>query len=135
MTIKTNSSAAELLTRQINSTKRTPAGTIEDEFGQAVARRLEQRGIVKVPGLPVDETEPQWYDLMIEHGRRHREFKAEREAQRQAEQQAAKATPDLIRSTLAGAAGQPTSTMPLNGAAVLRAALNGGRGTVNGAPA
>ena len=130
MTIKKKPSTAELPTRQLNSTKRKP-DEITDEFALAVARRLEERNIAKVPGVPADEPEPQWYDLMIEHERRHRELEAEREAKRQAERHAAQSTPDLIRSTMARAARQPTSTMPLNGDRVLRAPLAGGNGTVN----
>lgn len=137
MTIRKKPGAAEMLTRHLNSTKRKP-DTIEDEFALAVARRLEKRNIAKVPGLPDDDPEPQWYDRAIEHDRRHRQLEAEPEAQRQAERQAAQSTPDLIRSTLGaldvdvrGAAKQPASTMPLNGSGVLRAALAGGDGTVN----
>ncbi|OBI54674.1 hypothetical protein A5667_24905 [Mycolicibacterium fortuitum] len=132
MTIRKKPSAAEMLTRQLNSTKRQPAESIEDEFALAVARRLEERQIAKVPGVSDDQPEPQWYDIAIEMDRRHREYLADREAQRQAKQQAAQSTPDLIRSTLAGAARQPApTTMPLNGSRVLRAALAGGDGTIN----
>ncbi|TGB41452.1 hypothetical protein [Mycolicibacterium peregrinum] len=132
MTIRKKRSAAEMLTRQLNSTKSKPAESIDDEFALAVARRLEARQIAKVPGVPDDQPEPQWYDISIEMVRRHREFLAEREAKRQAKQQAAQSTPDLIRSTLAGASRQSApTTMPLNGDRVLRAALAGGAGTIN----
>jgi hypothetical protein len=78
----------------------------------------------------------EWHDKLIELNRRHEEFEREREARKQAEQQAATAqqtTPDLIRQAMAETH-QTTSkaTIPLNGAAVLRAALAGGPGTING---
>lgn len=136
MTIKEKPSAAQMLTRRINSTKRKPAETIEDEFAQAVAHRLESRGITTVPGLPQDEP-PQWYDLAIERERRFREYEAKREAQRQAEE-AARNEPQSTAGILAVAiAAQADSSpaskhIPLNGAAVLRAALAGHAGTING---
>ena len=100
-----------MLTRQIRPTKRRPDA---------------------VEGSPPDgRQEPEWYDIAIEMERQHQEFLAEREAKHEAEQHAAQSTPDLIRSTLAGAAKQQSSTMPLNGSRVLRAALAGGGGTIN----
>ncbi|MBM4557991.1 hypothetical protein GS466_23690 [Rhodococcus hoagii] len=131
MTTRRNLSAAALLTRQINSTNRKPHA-VQGGLAQAVARRLEERNIAKVPGLPDDQPEQQWYDIAIESHRRHEEFLAEREAKNQAEQHGVLSTPDLIRSALAGASRQSSSTMPLNGERVLRAALAGGGGTLNG---
>ncbi|MBM4600038.1 hypothetical protein GS440_17405 [Rhodococcus hoagii] len=130
MTPRRNLSAAALLTRQINSTNQKP-DAIQGGFAQAVGRRLEERNVTAVPGLPDDKPEPEWYDLAIEVHRQHEEFVAERETKRQAEQQAAQSTPDLIRTALAGTTRQPSSTMPLNGTRVLRAALAGGAGTIN----
>ncbi|WP_342660398.1 hypothetical protein Rruber_00231 [Rhodococcus ruber] len=131
MTIRRKPSAAEMLTRQIDSVKQKRADAVAGDFAQAVASRLEKRNIARVPGLPDDQPEPEWYDIAIEIDRRHQEFLAEREDKHLAEQQAAQSTPDLIRSALAGAAQQPTSAMPLNGSRVLRAALAGGDGTIN----
>jgi hypothetical protein len=134
MTVKKKRSAAKLLTQQANSTKRKPDPKITDEFALGVARKLESREIVRVPGLPVDE--PEWFDVAIEHHRRQQELAAQREARRQAEEQA-KEPPQTTASILMGeiakaATGSGSATIPLNGAAVLRAALNGGGGTVNG---
>ncbi len=131
MTIRRKSSAAAMLTRQINSSRRKPTDTVEDGLAQAVGRRLEERHIATVPGLPDGQPAPEWYDIAIELHRRREELLAEREAKHEAEQRAAQSTPDLIRSTLAGAAQQQSSTMPLNGSRVLRAALAGGGGTIN----
>jgi hypothetical protein len=100
MTNKKKTSAADLLYQQINSAKPKPNPKITDPFATEVAKRLEQRSITKVPGLPDDEPEPQWYDLVIEMERRHQEFLADREAKHHAEQQASLSTADLIRSTL-----------------------------------
>jgi hypothetical protein len=66
------------------------------------------------------------------------EFEREREVRKQAEQQAAMAqltTPDLIRQAMAETHPTSKATIPLNGAAVLRAALAGGPGTINGGAA
>ncbi|UNQ33892.1 hypothetical protein [Prescottella equi] len=130
MTTRRNLSAAALLTRQINSTNRKP-DAIQGGFAQAVARRLEERQVVTVPGLLDDQPELEWYDIAIELHRRHEEFLVEREAKHQAEQHAAQSTPELIRTALAGATRQRSSTMPLNGTRVLHAALAGGSGTIN----
>ncbi|MFC7451287.1 hypothetical protein [Rhodococcus daqingensis] len=130
MTTRRKLSAAALLTRQINSTNRKP-DAVQGGLAQAVARRLEERNIATVPGLPDDQSEQEWYDLAIESHRRHEEFLTEREAKHQAEQHAVLSTPDLIRSALAGAARHRSSTMPLNGTRVLHAALAGGGGTIN----
>lgn len=105
---------------------------IEGSFEQAIARKLQSRGIIAVPGLP-SEPEPQWYDLAIEMNRRQ----AESEAQRQAEREAAEADqnrpPSLPAQIVSAIAGKTGNQIPLNGAAVLKAALAGGQGTVNGA--
>lgn len=133
MTIRRQPSAAEMLTRQINSARHTRVSTIDGDFAQAVASRLQERNIAMVPGLPDDRPEPEWYDIAIEMDRRHQDFVAQHAVKHQAEQRAAQSTPDLIRSTLSSAAKQPASTMPLNGSRVLRAALAGGGGTINAA--
>jgi hypothetical protein len=128
---------AEMLKRALAGTQGRTPQPITDEFAKAIAKRLESRGIVKVPGLPdEDESELEWYEKLLELDRRHEEFEREREAREQAEQEAATAhltTPDLIRRTMAETHPTSKSTIPLNGAAVLRAALAGGPGTINGA--
>jgi hypothetical protein len=89
---------------------------ITDEFAQAVARKLESRGIVCVPGLPADE--PQWFDLAIANLSRQQELAAEREARRKAEEEAQN-TPQTTSSILMGeiakaATGSGSATIPLN---------------------
>ncbi|WP_370332223.1 hypothetical protein [Mycolicibacterium hippocampi] len=135
-TISRKSSAAEALIRTVKTRQSTPRNpdAIEGDFAQAVARKLESRGIATVPGLPTDEPGPHWYDAAIEVERRHREFEAQREAGRQAEE-AAKNAPQTAAGMLSAAiAGQAKAggPVPLNGAAVLGAALAGGKGTING---
>jgi hypothetical protein len=80
--------------------------------------------------------EPTWVDAAIEHERRHQEYVAQREAKRKAEEaEAAKAqqtTAELLANAIRQASAGSSPSMPLNGAAVLRAALGGQRGTVNG---
>ena len=44
-------SAAEMLTRQIAAAQRKPEN-LDDSFAQAIGRKLESRGIARVPGLP-----------------------------------------------------------------------------------
>lgn len=131
MKIRRKSSAAAMLTRQIDALRRKSTDTVEDGLAQAVGRRLKERRIAAVPGIADDQPDPEWYDIAIELHRRHEDLLAGREAEHEAEQRAAQSTPDLIRSTLAGAAQQQSSTMPLNGSRVLRAALAGGGGTIN----
>jgi hypothetical protein len=127
----------EMLERAIAGTQGRTPQPITDEFVLAIAKRLEARGIVKVPGLPdEDEPELEWYEKIIELNRRHEEFEREREARKQAEQEAAataqQTTTDLIRQAMAETHPMSKAPIPLNGAAVLRAALAGGPGTMNG---
>ena len=89
------------------------------------------RGIAKVPGLPRPDPEPTWIDRAIEHDRRTDELEAQREAQRQAEEEAAQA-PKTTAAILHAAIAGPSAPLPLNGACILRAALGGGHGTING---
>jgi hypothetical protein len=83
--------------------------------------------------LHVPAPEPmQWYEAAIELHRHHQALEDEREAQRRAKEEAA--TPprnpvDALRAALAGSG----SGTALNSAALLRAALGGSAGTVNGA--
>lgn len=131
MTIRKKPSAAEMLTRQLKSGKRRRPPSIDDEFGQAVGRRLAERNIATVPGLPNDQPSPEWYDIALETHRQNQERRAQHEAEQEAEQLAAQSIPDLIRTALSSATKRPASAMPLNGSPVLRAALAGGSGTIN----
>ena len=83
-----------------------------------------------MPGLPDPEPEPTWVDRAIEFGRHTDELEEEWKAQREAEQEAKNApqtTAGILQAAIAG-----PSSIPLNGASVLPAALAGGHGTVNG---
>lgn len=128
-------SAAKMLQRAVDRRRSIPLPrpSIEDDFEQSIAAKLESRGITTVPGL---RDEPQWYDLAIEQHRRDQEIEAAREAQRQAEE-AAKIPPRSAASSLMEAIAKQANSsasgsMPLNGASVLRAALAGSPGTING---
>lgn len=113
---------------------------IEGDFAQAVARRLEARGIARVAGLPVEQSE--WFDVVIEHHRRQVEVTAAGEERQRAERQAEEAVQEAPQTTVSiliseiarAATGSGSATIPLNGTAVLRAALGGGGGTINGEP-
>jgi hypothetical protein len=118
---------------RIGSAQRTKL--ITDPFAQAVARKLESHRITRVPGLPVDE--PEWFDLAIESHRRNEGIRVAREAKQKAEKaaQEPRSTASILMGEIARAAtGSASQPIPLNGAAVLRAALNGGGGTINGGP-
>lgn len=135
MTTK-KTSTAEMLTRRINSTTPKPDPVVADPFAAGVAKRLEQRGIAKVPGVRSEAPELEWYDYAIEAQRRNGALEARRKAQRQADDNA-RTTPQSTAGALAAAItaqannSVPSGHIPLNGAAVLRAALAGGNGTIN----
>jgi hypothetical protein len=91
--------------------------------------------------------EPEWFDKAIELHKCHEEFEAQRKARRQAEQEAANAPRhpvDDLRAALSGAgslkgsdSAEPaafasSASTALNSAELLRAALGGSAGTVNG---
>lgn len=134
--INRKTSAADLLRRRIEATSKSgkKPEAIRDGFAQALGQRLEERGITRVPGLP-EEPEPAWYDLAIGFHHRQQALAREHEARKKAEEQAHNAP-----QTAAGvvrAAIKPRdrgAPIPLNGAAVLRAALGGvgNAGTING---
>jgi hypothetical protein len=124
----------EMLARAIAGTQGHTPQPITDEFAKAIAKRLESRGIVKVPGLTDEDYELEWYEKLAELDRSHKEFERERQAREQAEQAAAIApqtAAGIVREAIAGS----SAPIPLNGAAVLRAALAGGPGTINGGAA
>lgn len=122
--------ARQLLEAAIAGTQGREAQPITDEFAQAIAKRLEQRGVAQVPGLPDDEVQR---DRLDEYIRLWKEWEAEAEAKRVAQAEAAlapRSTPDLIRQTMTGS----STSIPLNGIGVLRTAPAGlgERGTMNG---
>ena len=125
----------EMLERAIAGTQGHPQQPITDEFAKAIAKRLESRGIVKVPGL---EGEPESESDRIRaaldrYEAAERQIEAEREAKRQAEveaEAAAKPTTAIVREAIAGS----SAPVALNGMGVLWAALSGmgTKGTING---
>ena len=70
-------------------------------------------------------------DNAIEYGERTRELEAKWAAQRQAAQDE-HTTPQTAAAALRAAIAGPSVPLPLNRAGILRAALGGGRGTING---
>ena len=58
---------------------------ITDEFALAIARKLEARGIAKVPGIPDDEE--RWQDTVLTFLQEQRDIE-ERAAERQAKAEA-----------------------------------------------
>ncbi|MDQ1308598.1 MAG: hypothetical protein QG671_4433 [Actinomycetota bacterium] len=113
-------------------------GAVNGGFTAAIARRLEERGIAQVPGIHTADQPPDWWDLLIEVDRRHRQAE-QRRLERQRLEEEVSSTPPTAAGVLAAEitrqAGATSSiSMPLNGAAVLRAALAGGPGTVNSDP-
>ena len=123
--------AAETLRRALKGNQGRAAQPVTDEFAKAIARQLERRGIAKVPGVPSPGPEPTWIDNAIEYGERTRELEAKWAAQRQAAQDE-HTTPQTAAAALRAAIAGPSAPLPLNGAGILRAALGGGRGTING---
>jgi hypothetical protein len=125
----------QMLKRALAGTQSHTPQPVTDEFAKAVAKRLESRGIAKVPGLPDEEED--WPAKVLEFLRAQRDLE-ERAAERQAEREAAQdehtapqTTAGILREAIVGSSGS-SGPMPLNGAGVLRAALAGGHGTING---
>jgi hypothetical protein len=89
---------------------RTPQ-PITDEFAKAIAKRLESRGIVKVPGLEDDEPESESDRIraaLDRYDEAARQIEAEHEAQRQAEEEAAqnkRTTAGIVCAAIAGSSG------------------------------
>jgi hypothetical protein len=125
----------EMLERAIAGTQALTPQPITDEFAKAIAKRLESRGIVKVPGLP-DEDEPDAHPIRAALDRyeaARQQIEAEREAKRLAEEEAeaaAKPTTAIVRKATA----ESSAPVALNGMGVLSAALSGmgTNGTING---
>ena len=135
MTPKRTPSAAAILQRQVRARQRRlpdQNAPVEDDVEQAIARKLESRGIANVAGLPDDREPMQWYDLAIESHRQDQALEQRRQAERQAEE-AAKNAPRTAAGMLSAAITEDAQGkhIPLNGAAVLRAALGGAPGTIN----
>jgi hypothetical protein len=101
----------------------------------SAARAIERAMSRRTPAAPKPAPDAWAREALAELDRQQRKReaaqRAEREAQRQAEL-AATPTPTMILRELGRAATRTSSAIPLNGAAVLRAALNGGSGTING---
>jgi hypothetical protein len=131
---------AEMLKRALAGTQGRTPQPITDEFAKAIAKRLESRGIVKVPGLEDDEPESESDRIRAALNRyeaAERQIEAEREAKRLAEEEAAqneRTTADIVREAISASTGS-SGHIPLNGERVLRAALAGGPGTINGGAA
>ena len=87
----------------------------------------------QLPGLPRDEPEPQWYDILLEDRQAAQGIQAET-AKREAEEEL-KRQPSAARLHAAITGSTDRSSMALNSAGILRAALGGGSGTINGRPA
>ncbi len=122
------SNAASKITKLLNSTRPPKPQLLDGAFMQAVARRIEARGIARVPGLPADEPEPTWFDLAIEHDRRCKELLDSYTVPHETEQEGHRTPAAIVNASIASSS---STTMPLNGAAVLHAALSGGGGTIN----
>lgn len=108
MTIARKPSAANLLKRQIErTTPRQPT--------------------------PARRPAPHPADFAIELHRRNAEALARLDAKRKAEEEAARnasrSAPEALHAAITRGSSNP---LPLNGAAVLRAALAGGNGSING---
>jgi hypothetical protein len=123
---------AEMLKRALVGTQTHTPQPITDDFAKAIARKLEERGIAKVPGIPSPDPEPTWIDNAIEFGRQSKELEAEWEAKRQAELEAATApqtTAGILANTITGS----SSVIPLNGDGILDVVMRAmGGGTANG---
>jgi hypothetical protein len=108
---------------------------IDDEFARAVARRLSQRGIVKIPGLGDEKPEDTLADRLAAYGAGTLALEQRLAEQRQAEQDAAtppKTAAGILHRAIAGS----SAPVPLNGMGVLLAAIAGmGTGTINGVDA
>ncbi len=128
-----------MLKRALAGTQGRTPQPITDEFAQAIAKRLESRGIVKVPGLPDDEPEQTWTDRVVGYLRHMEDFEAER-AKRLADEEEKAAAPQttagIVRAAIASSSGS-SGHIPLNSERVLRAALAGmgTEGTINGGAA
>jgi hypothetical protein len=129
----------EMLERAIAGTQGRTPQPITDKFARAIARKLESRGIVTVPGLEDDEPESESDRIRAALDRyeaAEQQIEAEREAKRQAEveaEAAAKPTTAIVREAIAGS----SAPVALNGMGVLWAALSGmgTKGTINGGAA
>jgi hypothetical protein len=130
--------SARALARQLSSTTTPKQETAEDAAAVAFARRLQARDIVgDVAGMPeeVDPAEEHWQRVL-------QFLREEKEAAEEAERRKAEVdkpkepttAAELLAAALSQANHRAPQAIPLNGAAVLRAALAGGSGTINGEP-
>lgn len=123
MTPKKKPDAAALLRRSLSKPKRTKPEPITDAADQAVARMLEERQIVRVPGLPPKPvTESDAWDRVIELGRR---MKAGQPEQSQPAPAAPESPGYIINRMIVNSGQTSSSPIPLNGPRVIAAALSG----------
>jgi len=124
------------LQRAIAGTQGHRPQQITDSLALGIAKRLEARGIARVPGLPEEEEDwPKKVLAFLQEQRDIEERAAERRRQAEEERDAPPAprtTAGIVRQAMAEAHPTSKAPLPLNGAAVLRAALAGGHGTING---
>lgn len=113
--------------------KTTAKDNIEDALDQAMIRRMQQRGIVgEVSGMPEPtDSDQEWYDKVLAWMQAQKEIQEKAEAKRaEAENPAPETAAEMLRCALTGASSP--KHLPLNGAGILRAALAGKPGTING---
>ena len=124
----------QMLERALAGSQSPTPQPITDEFALAIARKLEARGIAKVPGIPDDEEG--WQDTVLTFLQEQGDIEeraAERQSEAEAQHTAPPSTAAILVAEIANAATNSGGAhIPLNGAAVLRAALAGGGGTING---
>lgn len=106
---------------------------IEDALDQAMIRRMQQRGIVgQVSGMP-EPTHPdqERWDKLLAWMQVQKKIQEKAEAKKaEAENPPPETAAEMIRCALTGASSP--KRLPLNGAGILRAALAGKPGTLNG---
>lgn len=123
MTIKKKPDAAALLKRNLSKPKRIKPEPITDAADQAVARRLGDRQIVHVTGLPPKPmSESEAWDRVLELGRR---LKAEPAEQGQPAPAAPESPSYIINRMIVNSGQASSSPIPLNGPRVTAAALSG----------
>jgi hypothetical protein len=128
------SSAAEMLKRALAGSQGHVQQPITDDLALGIAKRLEARGIARVPGLPEEEeTSEDRIKRVLKYLRDEKSAEAA-EPQPEAAPPPQQSTAGIVREAISSSIGS-SGHIPLNGAAVLRAALAGGPGTINGGPA
>jgi hypothetical protein len=125
----------QMLEAAITGTQGRTPQPITDEFALAIARRLESRGIVKVPGLPEEEESPEdRVKRVLGYLREVDAVEGGQAAERQPEAAPPpQTTAGIVREAISASTGS-SGHIPLNGMAVLKAVLAGlgTKGTING---